>query len=39
MAFGIKDIDQAVTPVDEHQDMWFPLETASYLLSLHVSVC
>lgn len=30
MTLGVEDINQVVTPVEEHQDMWFPLETVSY---------
>lgn len=30
MVLGLEDIDGVVVPVDEHQDMWYPLETVSW---------
>lgn len=29
MTLGLEDIDSVITPVEEHQNMWYPLETVS----------
>lgn len=34
MVLGIEDIHGVVTPIEEHQDMWYPLETVRRALTL-----
>lgn len=34
MALGMEDIDGVIAPIEEHQDMWYPLETVSRALPL-----
>lgn len=34
MGLGIEDINSVITPIEEHQDMSYPLETVSRALTL-----
>lgn len=34
MALGMEDIDSVIMPIEEHQNMWYPLETVSRAMTL-----
>lgn len=38
MALGVGDIDSVIIPVEEHQNMWYPLETVSRALMLSLEI-